>query len=260
VAALAASPHAAGLVAVDLGWNLDLGDVGAGALANSPHLDRLTTLRLGADSADEEGDTRQYVHALRNRLLGVTEAGARALAFSPTLAGLTHLDLGGQTLLGDAGVRTLAESNTLTRLATLRLCFCGIQGTGLKALRAAPFADKLTDLDLRCNFLRDEGAEALASVSLPNLRKLSLRYNDIGQPGVVALASSPLLTGLSHLDLIGNPLTDAGVQALAQSPHLTRLRSLRVTLTDTGRPGFAGTIGKKALLARFGKDVCGLND
>src|SRR5262249_30515613 len=146
---------------------------------------------------------------------------------------------------------------SLTRLRVLRLPGCGITGAAPSALRAAPFADELASLDLDDNDLGDEGAEALASAALPGLRRLSLRYNEIGARGVKALAASSGLAGLVHLDLIGNSLTDAGVLALARSPHLKRLRTLNLSL---GRPGRAGVIGdsaREALVARFGQDVLG---
>jgi uncharacterized protein (TIGR02996 family) len=224
VAALAASTHAAGLTSLDLAQHIGIGDAGACAIAGSPHLSRLTTLSLGVGGL--ANDTGYCDAAVRRRTIGVTEVGARALASSPSLAGLIDLDLSGHTLLGDAGLRALAEATAMRRLKNLRLSWCSIQGPGLRALGEAPFAQELALLDLNGNGVEDEGAEVIASTPLPGLRKLFLRFSRIRDRGAAALAASPFLEGLSCLDLWQN-------------------RSI-------------SEAGKKALRARFGERVVGL--
>jgi uncharacterized protein (TIGR02996 family) len=182
VAALAASPHAEGLVSLDLGYNPAIGDSGVYALACSPHLSRLRNLGLGAESA----------YQVQGRSTGVTEIGARALASSVSLAGLTSLDLGGQSLLGDAGVCALVESTNLTRLTTLRLWGCGIGARGVAALASSAWLAGLTHLDLADNPWTDEAAEALARS--PHLTRLRyLRVAMVGRRGPWPKAKKTLL-------------------------------------------------------------------
>jgi uncharacterized protein (TIGR02996 family) len=98
VAALATSPHLAGLTSLDLGLNQRLGDAGALSLAGSPHLANLTTLSLGA--------------------CGITDAGVEALAASPHLANLTDLDLSVNSV-SEVGLQALVSSPHLKRLTRI---------------------------------------------------------------------------------------------------------------------------------------------
>jgi hypothetical protein len=87
--ALAQSPHLGKLTTLDLAGNL-IGPEGAAALAASPHLAGLTALHLGYDFIGPEG--------------------AAALAASPHLAGLTELTVeGNENHLGDEGRAMLRE-------------------------------------------------------------------------------------------------------------------------------------------------------
>jgi hypothetical protein len=83
-----ALPCLSRLVSLDLG-SYRMGDMGAQAVAESPHLAPLELLGLSSN------------------YLG--PAGARAVAESPHLAALTSLNLG-DNRIGDAGAQALAES------------------------------------------------------------------------------------------------------------------------------------------------------
>jgi uncharacterized protein (TIGR02996 family) len=116
-AALASSPHLAGLTALNLAGNNAITAAGAKVLASSPHLARLTTLDLGFND--------------------IGDAGAAALASSPHLARLTALNLKANSI-GEVGVAALASSPHLARLTTLNLkgTTAVIRREALEVLRA----------------------------------------------------------------------------------------------------------------------------
>lgn len=101
-ALLAASPHARGLIGLDLGFNA-IGDAGLAALARSPHLAGLHTLEL--------------------RGCRYGDAGLQALAEEATFTGLTALDLSYcEGAPGDgAGWRALAASRRFPGLRRVRV-------------------------------------------------------------------------------------------------------------------------------------------
>ena len=74
---------------------------------------------------------------------------------------------------------------------------------------------------------------------LPSLRDLRLKYTDLSDAGVTALARCAGLSRLRVLDLGQQPISAAGAESLAASPHLGR--PLRLNLSARGpaaRPAF----------------------
>jgi uncharacterized protein (TIGR02996 family) len=252
VEALAGSPGLAGLTALELtSTNHQVGDAGAQALAASPWLTRLKALDLGdcwfvtatgaralAGSPNLAGLT-----TLRLSATNFGDEGVQALASSPRLAGLTALDLYCCAGISSAGVQALLTSPHLTRLSALALAYlrCGPEGVAL--LAAGAHLAGLVTLNLHGNLLGDLGACALAaSPHLGRLVALMLGNNDIGPRGARALARWPCLARLRRLGLDGNRVGDAGVQALAQSPHLGQLTCLDL------RGNEISNVGARALL------------
>jgi uncharacterized protein (TIGR02996 family) len=150
---LAASPVLEGMISLAFGpdsWtgNSEFGDVGARALAASPHLTRLRSLELGDTDLGPEG--------------------FRALVQAPLLKHLTCLKLIGfdcttSNHIGDEGARALAEATHMTNLSCLWLMENGIDANGARELARAAHLDSLTDLDLGSNPVGPEGALAVAS-------------------------------------------------------------------------------------------------
>ncbi len=157
-------------------------------LANSPHMENLTSL------------------SLRGLPLGV--AGARALVDSPYLKHLTSLSLYG-SMFGDEGVRVLASSSHLENLTNLDLSCNNINEGGARALAESPHLKHLKQLDLSNNEIGNVGVQALAeSPHLKNLKRLNLSRNQIDTDGAWALAKSPRLENLTHLDLFNAAIDD----------------------------------------------------
>lgn len=86
--------------------------------------------------------------------------------------------------------------------------------------------------------LRLEHVQAIArSPYLKNLRHLELHACSMGDEGCTELVESGLLGRLRVLDLSHGRVSDAGAAQLAQSPHLSKLERLALThncLTDAG--------------------------
>jgi hypothetical protein len=93
--------------------------------------------------------------------------------------------------LGDAGVKALARSPTLSGLVSLSLGQTGVTDAGVEALAASPHLSKLAELYLDSNErIGPAGAWALArSPHLPRLRVLDLKGTAVsaGDPVVGAL-------------------------------------------------------------------------
>jgi uncharacterized protein (TIGR02996 family) len=136
--------------------------------------------------------------------------------------------------IGDEGVRILAESPLLGRLASLDLSYTRIGPAGLAGLAAlagSAHAGALVDLDLSSNSIHARALRALVeSPYLGRLRTLRLSACQLGRSGSLApLRSWPADRALEHLDLCNNDLTDAHLQALGGSPVLATLRTLELS-------------------------------
>jgi uncharacterized protein (TIGR02996 family) len=146
-AAALAGPAAEWLTAEDFAWVegvtvSGLSTTGAVYVASLPWLRALTTLELRGDVGDEGAAAlaeSPHVGNLRTLLLrhdGIGDRGAAALARSPALVSLSALSLA-YNLFRDAGALALAASPHLARLRQLNLEGNRIGHHGLPALRAA---------------------------------------------------------------------------------------------------------------------------
>ena len=164
---LARSGVLATVTKLNLENNRRLGSPGVQGLLRSPHLTRLTELKLSYTDLRTrdmvELAARPNLGTLRALHLGYNGLGpmaARVLAGSPHLAGLKLLDLEHNPLT-DKGAAALAESPHLTNLVVLDLSEAKIGDAGGRSLLAAPGLQNLRRLNLRGNPLGDEVKEAL---------------------------------------------------------------------------------------------------
>jgi uncharacterized protein (TIGR02996 family) len=96
--------------------------------------------------------------------------------------------------------------------------------------------------------LRPALTAALAALpELEHLRELDLECNALGDEGAEALAGSPFLRRLQVLDLAFTGIQDRAAQALAASSHLARLRELRLQGNRIGRHGARALAGSSQL-------------
>jgi hypothetical protein len=109
-----------------------------------------------------------------------------AVAHEPAVRGVAKLTV--RNCLGvNAAIATLARSQHLTSLRDLSVTFSRVSETDVAVLLAAPFAGRLTRLNLFCDELSDASLRLLARTdALASLRELHLTGNSLGAtPDVV---------------------------------------------------------------------------
>lgn len=128
---------------------------------------------------------------------------------------------------------TLFEKFIKARLAinpkVLNLADKNITPVEAAYLSQYPGLENVEKLDLRKNFLGDEGLEVLlSSEKIINLRKLDLRNNQITRMGMVLLSNSRNLLNLESLDLRANKLGKRWEEKLKEQGHFPELSKLRI--------------------------------
>lgn len=165
------------------------------------HLERLEVMQLSRSRAPFElasGTLTALLDAApRLRSLAVRRVAVGEVARSPRIGQLSSLTLTGPWLPEDA--RAFAETP-----ADLGM---------------------LDELVLSATW-SDDAMTAL--VARDDLRPTTLVLNrsTLSDAALIALASSPVASRLTRLELAGDFISDRGVRALAESPHLTGLREL----------------------------------
>lgn len=152
----------------------ELGELGFAALANSPVLAQLCTLRMGSSGIDDRAMghlvrsvpfSRLWCLHLDENWIG--EVGVRLLASAPWMAAVRELVLN-RNQIGNDGLAALASSRHLCP-STLLLDRNQIGGDGVRALAASPWLGKVRSLTLYENDLEEDSLRELARA--PHLRK-----------------------------------------------------------------------------------------
>jgi uncharacterized protein (TIGR02996 family) len=245
VGGLLSSPYLGRLRALDFFLN-KIGETGAQFLAASPLSSQLETLKLHWCGLGDRGvqtllRTRRFSQ-LKTLELGhndLHETGIRYLAAASELSQLRELGLSANPL-GASGILALRTAPFLSSLTSLDLSNCELVGTTAGThLAAVPFGD-LQSLMLDNNPLGTPGAQALARTTSPylgRLRKLNLRWCELGDSGLQVIASAKSLTGLTALDLWHNEIGDEGISAFATEAKFTELTDLDLTGNKCGAAG-----------------------
>ena len=205
--------HVCSRLQLDLSSNR-LGPEGAKALAPALVRSSLTVLILSHNKIEDEGAIA-IGHALRDNAdckmqtlelvkCGMRAGGAKALAaFCAVSASLTKILVGGNGL-GDEGTIILCDAlreSTVSKVEELNLRNNFIRPDGAKAIAAlCAVRGSLTKLNLIRGFdlvsghqLGDEGTiilcDALRESTVSNVEELDLQYNQIGPNGAKAIAA-----------------------------------------------------------------------
>jgi uncharacterized protein (TIGR02996 family) len=242
-------------------YQSDLDDADVQALAESPYLKRLHTLRLVS--------------------CGVTQPEAAALAAAPWLANVRTLDLshyerrdrdvnnalwrnvgifraisaGHTNHLGDDGFRALMDSPHLGNLETLVVANNWISVESARLLWTGHRVPKLRHLDMSYNYLLADGLlELIESPLMRRLEALEIQANEVGSASVAALAASRNSRNLKRLDVSGTTayddrpkLTSSAAEAIAESPNLKNLEHLVLTFCAITAPGAVALARSKTL-------------
>jgi uncharacterized protein (TIGR02996 family) len=236
-----ASPSLAGLVAVELREEYQLGEAATAALAALPGLRRLrvsrSSFKAGALAALARLSGLRALDLSENASVGdrdaltlaegalheltdlhlersrISDRGALALVRSPNLPRLRRLNLA-QTNVGARTVEELCRTDRLLRCGALQLHGYRKEDGMLAAVARSPNAAHLRLLT--ASGCTDAAALELArSPYLEGLVNLFLAGGQIGPEGAEALTSGSLLH-LEELTLQSNPIGDRGALALAR--------------------------------------------
>jgi Ran GTPase-activating protein (RanGAP) involved in mRNA processing and transport len=130
-------------------------------------------------------------------------------------------------------------------------------------LAAADVATKLakvTELDLSCNYIGDNGATPLSNLlqSIPRLQILALACTQLNDAGMAIICNTAAVSGclqhLRRLDLDGNNISASGAITLANTlreGHLSALTCLDISNNSIGDRGVNGLCKAIALMQLF---------
>ena len=139
---------------------------------------------------------------------------------------LEHLDVGWNEI-GNGTVKALAETEHMVSLKKLELERGYIDGEGIVEFVKGRVIERLEELNLSANKLKDDDIRLLASTpKLSSLRVLRLSQNLIGDEGARAIGESTTLTNLTHLYIGRNSFGNAGAQAISETKTLKNLKVL----------------------------------
>jgi Leucine-rich repeat (LRR) protein len=210
-------------------------DEGLKTLFESENLAGLEELNLGINYITDKGlldISNATTLALKNlRVLIVsdnklTDASVAEFVRSSNFTKLEHLDAGWNEI-GNGTVVALGETEQMVSLKKLELERGYIDGEGFADFVKGRVIERLEELNLSANKLRDNDIKVLASTpKLSSLRVLRLSQNLIGDEGAKAIAESTTLTNLTHLYIGRNPLGNDGAQALTETKTLKNLKVL----------------------------------
>ena len=224
---LTASPHLGKLTALRLPENY-IGNGGLRALCNAASLTSLAEL----DLSQPEGYGRYNEDPI------LQAAGLEALAAWPGLARLRSLKLSGNEA-GRAGLRALLRSPHLTGLKELDLSENGLDGQSIQEFGAARPELQLDVLNLGRNLLKNLGAADLAlAPCLRDLKALTIDRCELRLTGARRLARAAFLNSLRQLNVNHNSFGPEGLHALLEKKP-QELHTLHISNNDLGDEGAA---------------------
>jgi hypothetical protein len=130
--------------------------------------------------------------------------------------------------IADAGFRFLMQSDNFKTLKTLVVEYNQISEEGALSLTASKFLSQLEHLDIGQNEIGNIGAQVISSCMLSRLNFMSLKHNNIGEPGYKCLAESetmPLLQTL-HIYPGNNAVSMEAKKSLLRSKFLRSLNNV----------------------------------
>ncbi|MCA9618072.1 MAG: hypothetical protein KC731_03565 [Myxococcales bacterium] len=235
------------------------------ALGKSSFAKSLAELQLSSTRLDDAGLQRLAKSGLRLRRLDLERSrvfgpGLRALADAPEFAELEFLGLAFGRSVHGQGDRAAEAVSSFSKLRELHLKQAAVTDTGIASLCAMT---ALRKLDLAGNYVTARGAAALAGAAFaphlealqleaypgdpkleaaggialaqgqfPILRELSLRNQQIGDAGAIALSAA--FPALASLDLSSCGLSAEGPAALSRASFAATLEKLDLSFNAVG--------------------------
>jgi uncharacterized protein (TIGR02996 family) len=248
---LADAPEPANLHTLTL-VDCDLDADAARVLASIPWLRNLLALDLSRNALEAGGLAhlgRLAGGSLRQLTLARTGADEPAASrLAPLLPQLVHLDLADNPLT-NAGLTSLLARAPAPNLLVLKLPRCGLSQPGLTALFRDKLCPRLHLLDVSGNSLSTRMVELLVrSPLVTTVGELKLTNCNLDQKAAELIADAATLTNCGVINLRDNDLGEAGLLALARSKHLAG-----VSLLLSGTPWRFPEASRKLLEDRFGR-------
>lgn len=122
----------------------------------------------------------------------------------------------------------------------LSLKQAGIDDRALMRVIDHPILSSVRILDVRHNWIREQGAQAIArSHALNNITHMLLGYNQLGDAGMHHLAHAPngTLGSLSHLDASRNDLSDVCTAAFLHARFTRQMQAINLAHNWIGPSG-----------------------
>jgi uncharacterized protein (TIGR02996 family) len=242
---LVASPHLGRLTALRVPGNA-IGSRAVRALFNAASLTSLAELDLS--EAGSYGRTRRYGRYREDPVIEAMDVAA--LAAWPGLARLRVLTLSGNDARRE-GLRALLRSPHVAGLKELTLRANGLDGQALQEFGAAVPGLRLEALDIGENLLGDAGAADLAlAPCLDELKVLYLDRCEIRLSGARWLVGAAFLGSLRRLNVNSNSFEPEGLYRLLEKkpPFLHTLEMVDNDLGDEGAAHLAESPASDTLL------------
>jgi uncharacterized protein (TIGR02996 family) len=215
----------------------------------------LTGMPSGEDEVALLADSPQLATLRMLTARGLWADALSVLVASPHLAGLKVLRFPSNNL-GNAGLRALTQSATLTALEELDLSALGrherynydpiIRAAGMKSLMGWAGLARVRSLNLSGNDVSRDGLRSLLrSPHAAAIKELSLRDGRLDGQTMAEFASAVPELRLETLDLGENVLKELGAEYIATAPCLRELKELRLDRCEIPLAG-ARVLAKKA--------------
>jgi uncharacterized protein (TIGR02996 family) len=223
--------------------------------ARSATFPQLTSFRNSTEMAAGQSAALAEAAGLKLVVLNLSACsigndGAQALAQAPWLNSLSWLNLSFNSLSA-SGITAIAGSRQLTGLRYLDVSNNTPGIGGLRAIAANPALRGLTTLLVHASPDRPAGVasggvyEFLATLNMPNLRRLGLSHLPIGTVGTRALAEAKF-GNLTRLHVAGCKLNDAAIGPLLTAPSLQNLLELDASQNEL-RSGVAPLTDRRVM-------------
>ena len=252
---------------LDLSSN-NVGDKGASAIANNQTWSSLEELRLGTNQIEDNGAVAiggntiwTKLRILSLEINQISDTGATAIATNSSWINLEELyvfnnDISPKFIndygkisawskiqviiwsVENPGIRELFKASNIVNKNVIDKPYRGVRDLDAIAIAKGITWPQLEKLILGGNYIGDQGAAAIGkSTAWPNLKLLSMPRNNIRDEGAMAIGSNTTWTNLEKLELYENEIGDKGIVAIGNSTNWSKLKELGLKGNKIGAEG-----------------------
>lgn len=178
--------------------------------------------RLFDECISEDGESLE----LNSKFIG--DEGMEALMeVDRPLEEIENLDLTKNKISKD-GIPFFSQSSRWKKLKRLYIGDNNLGDKGALSLVQGMFIPNLVHLDLRFNYIEEEGGLALAKAGFKKLQIFILQDNHTGDKTVAEMSVQPGFAHVKKLNIYRSKVTDEGVKVLARSKVFKKLKHLNL--------------------------------